>query len=278
MPLPDDKDFDPTTLLNGDDDDQIETPEGEEEHDFDEGAEDGSSESGDDQGQDETEEGESGTDGLEAEPPARELNGRERRSQTSWNRREEKFRSELEAEKKRTADTEARLRLYEEERQRQEASQIQRINSEREERLAQMTPDERNSFEIHEMRAQIHYQNQMREYQTWDVNDKAQYEAIANSDTELGRVAKRNASIIEKHLTDLRGRNTNMPRMVLLKYELGDQVLKALEAKKQSSKSQPTRKTPKAPASRGDGGRTPARSNPSSEKEARKKRLENVRL
>lgn len=272
----DTEDFDPTTLLEEEDHDEIETPEGEEEHDSDEGEESSDSESGDDSEQDETEEDEERADSLDSEELP-QLNGRERRSRTSWQRREEKFRSELEVEKRRATDAAARLQTLEAERQREEAARIQRTNSEREDMLARMTPEERSNFEIQELRAQIQYDRQMAELRTWDATDKAQYEAVANSDTELGRICKKNAAIIEKHLTDLRARNTNMPRMVLLKYELGEQVLKALASKK-PSKPQPTRKTPKATNSRGDAGRTPSRSNPSSEREARKKRLENVRL
>lgn len=275
----DDNEFDPTSLLEDEDNDEIEASEGEEGQDSSEGEEDESPDAGNDQEQDESEDLEERADGLEEEPRSNGdgRNSRERRSQSSWKRREEKFQAELEAERKAKAASDAKLQALEAERQAQEARRVQEVNNNREEMLSRMTPEERNAFEIQEMRAQIAYNNQMRELQTWDAQDKAKFESIANSDSELGRIYKKNAATIEKHLTDIRARNTNMPRDVLLRYELGDQVLKAL-ANKKPSKSQPTRKVQKAPNSRGDASRTPARSNLPSDREARKKRLENVRL
>jgi hypothetical protein len=106
-----------------------------------------------------------------------------------------------------------------------------------------------------------------------DAEDKAQYRAIAS----VNKVYKRHESKVEELLKQSRARGTNMSREQILRYVIGDEALKTYE---QASKPRTnTRRVVSRPInSRGDGTSTPSRRGPSSEHEARTKRLMNVPL
>jgi hypothetical protein len=248
-------------------------------------------ESLDDLQEDEEDEGpsrEGGPDGLEEEDPdapgpdedeseqerpnrvsARQAPSQQRRSQTRWQARE----AALAAQRKRADEAEARANQLAAERQREEAQRVQALQRDAEQRRATMTPDERLTEEMQEIRAQFNYQRQYDQFQRADDADRAEYNARASVD----KTWKRHQAEVERVLKQQRDRGWNVPRAEILANIVGKEVLQVTE---QSNRPQPTRRksVSKPVNSRGDSTSTPGKRGPSSEKEALRKRLENVPL
>jgi len=119
----------------------------------------------------------------------------------------------------------------------------------------------------------MNFQRDMDAFYRNDAADKAQYDAKAT----VNKVYKRHQATVEKKLQQARNNGWNIPREQILANVIGEEALKMAE---QSSKPTPTRRKPvsKPSNSRGDGASTPGRRSPSSDKEALKKRLENIPL
>ena len=193
----------------------------------------------------------------------------QRRSQTRWQAREK----ELAETRRRAEEAEARAAQLAAQQQREQAQRQQAQLAEREQRRAVMTPEERTADELQEIRAQMNFQRDMDAFYRNDAADKAQYDAKAT----VNKVYKRHQATVEKKLQQARNNGWNIPREQILANVIGEEALKMAE---QSSKPTPTRRKPvsKPSNSRGDGASTPGRRNSSSDKEALKKRLENIPL
>jgi hypothetical protein len=136
-----------------------------------------------------------------------------------------------------------------------------------------MMPEERLADELGELRAQINYQRQMDQFYRGDAEDRAQYSAKAS----VNKTYKRYATEVETKLKQSRANGWNIPREEILANIVGKAALGMAE---QSSKPKPThRKSVSKPVnSRGDGASTQGRRGSSSDKEALRKRLENLPL
>ena len=193
----------------------------------------------------------------------------QRRSQTRWQARER----ELAETRRRAEEAEARAAQLAAQQQREQAQRQHAQLAEREQRRAAMTPEERTSDELQEIRAQMNFQRDMDAFYRNDAADKAQYDAKST----VNKVYKRHQATVEKKLQQARNNGWNIPREQILANVIGEEALKMAE---QSSKPTPTRRKPVSEPSnsRGDGASTPGRRNSSSDKEALKKRLENIPL
>ena len=241
--------------------------------DEDEGDEGPGSEGGQEVGEEETEDGteDQGQEqrrpgGINDElPPARQ-----RRSQSRWQQREQ----ELAATRRRAEEAEARAAQLASERQREEAQRLHAQAQERDRRREMMTPEERTADELQELRAQINYQAQMDRFHRTDAEDRATFQAKAS----VNKVYKRHQTRVEEELRKARASGTNLSREQILRYIIGDEAIKMSE---QTSKPQATarrRVVSKPVNSRGDSTSTPGKRSPSSDKEALRKRLENIPL
>lgn len=259
--------------MAGDDEDELDTLEeltnGEDEED------EGDGEPTGEEGQEDEVEDETGPDEDESgQRPARvevksDVPSRQRRSQSRWQKREQ----ELEATRRRAEEAEARANTLASQRQQEEARRQQALQADREQRRANMLPEERTAEDINELRAQISYQQQMDQFYRNDAEDRAQYEAKCSSN----KVYKRHRTEVEKILKQARAGGMNLPREQILYNVVGREALGVSE---RNSSSQPTRRksVSKPVNSRGDGASTPGKRGPSSDKEALRKRLENIPL
>ena len=260
-------------MMLGDDEDDLEQLEGLPNED--EGNEEPSGEGGqesfegenpDAPGPDESEEERERPDHVEVQS---RQPSQQRRSQTRWQARER----ELAETRRRAEEAEARAAQLAGQQQREQAQRQQAQLAEREQRRAAMTPEERTSDELQEIRAQMNFQRDMDAFYRNDAADKAQYDAKSS----VNKVYKRHQATVEKKLQQARNNGWNIPREQILANVIGEEALKMAE---QSSKPTPTRRKPVSEPSnsRGDGASTPGRRNSSSDKEALKKRLENIPL
>src|SRR5208337_1592401 len=116
-------------------------------------------------------------------------------------------------------------------------------------------------------------QRQMDQFQRNDDSDKARFDAKCSVD----KVYKRHSAAVETELRKCRAAGWNLPRDEILANIIGKEVMGVSE---RSNGSQPARRraVSKPINSRGDGTSAPSRRGPSSDREALKKRLENVPL
>ena len=163
---------------------------------------------------------------------------------------------------------------YAAERQRDEAQRQRAAQEQREQQRQLMTPEERNAADIQAIAAQVNFQRDMDAFYRNDASDKAQYDAKVHAGD---KVYKRHQKAVEAELKRCRDRGFNVPREELLYREIGKEALNVAE---QSTRSTATRRKPvsKPSNSRGDATSTPGKRGPSSDKEALRKRLENMPL
>ena len=199
-----------------------------------------------------------------------QLNSRQRRSQGHWQARER----ELAETRRRAEEAEARAAQLAAERQRDEAQRQRAAQEQREQQRQLMTPEERNAADIQAIAAQVNFQRDMDAFYRNDASDKAQYDAKVHAGD---KVYKRHQKAVEAELKRCRDRGFNVPREELLYREIGKEALNVAE---QSTRSTATRRKPvsKPSNSRGDATSTPGKRGPSSDKEALRKRLENMPL
>jgi len=197
------------------------------------------------------------------------LPSRQRRSQTRWQRRE----AELAAARQRAEAAEQRANALAAERQREEAQRLAAARQQREQLRETMTPEERTAADVQELRGQIVFQSQMDQFWRADASDKASYDAKCS----INKTYKRYRDKVETELKKARDSGTNLSREQILRYLVGDEVLSMAE---RSSKPQAQRRKPvsKPMNSRGDGASTPGKRGPTSDREALRKRLENIPL
>jgi len=243
-------------------------------YDEDEGDEGPGSEGGQEVSEGEAEDGTEEDQGQEQRRPGsvagEPIPARQRRSQSRWQQREQ----ELAATRRRAEEAEARAIQLASERQREEAQRFHAQQQERERRREMMTPEERTAEELQELRAQINYQAQMDRFYRTDAEDRATFQAKAS----VNKVYERHQTRVEEELRKARASGTNLSREQILRYIIGDEAIKMSE---QTSRPRATtkRRTVSYPInSRGDSTSTPGKRSPSSDKDALRKRLENVPL
>jgi hypothetical protein len=187
------------------------------------------------------------------------LNSRQRRSQTRYQKLEADKRAAEEKAARLEAEAE-QLRAYQ---QREQALELQKQQQAREQRLATMLPEERLGYEIQEVRAQIAYQDQLRKFEAADARDAAEY----NAQAKINPVYARHAKAVENSLAQLRKAGQNMPRDVLLRYHIGEEMLKTSQKNSKAQAPAQKRKVPKPSNSRADASNTQGRRKPTSEKQ-----------
>ena len=242
-------------LIEGDDDDEgleTETDEGDGGQDSEEGS----------QGGEEPEGGETGEEHEQPLPEGRADSVEPGKQSRSSRRYQELANARREAEEKATA-AELRARALEERYQREEALRLQQQQQAEQEAVSRLTPEERNARQFEQIQAQIRYQEQMRVFDKAEAEDKAKFDANAS----VNPVYKNAVSDVEKALTDLRKMNINMSREAILRYVLGDRMLKQTQKSKQTQAPKPVRKVQKAPNSRGDVSSTQGKRQSTSEKQ-----------
>lgn len=256
----DEEDFDPTDgderdVSGGDGDEPLDESGGSGEP---ERLEEDGDESEDDSGRDEREDPEERPSRVDTRTNDN-LNSRQRRSQNHYQKLKEE-RDALKAERDRIAAEKAAsdARWQQEEAQRARARQLAE-----QQRLEQMLPEERNSYELQNIKAQLQYQEQMRVFERQDAQDKAQYDAMAS----VNPLYKRHAAMVEKHLADCRRAGQNISREALLRYCVGEEALKNSGKNSKPLNPQKSRKVPKVNNSRADVSNTQRDRKPSSERE-----------
>lgn len=197
-------------------------------------------------------------------------NSRQRRSQNRF----QTLANDKKALEERLAKAERDLQTRAEQEQRQSAEASRLAQLERETHLATLTPEERNALEIKELRGQIRYQEDMNKFRQADIRDAAEYKATA----KVNPLYQRHAAAVEKSLAQLRGQGQNMPREALLRYHIGEEMLKNSQKSSKQLTPQKTRKVPKPNNSRADVSSSQGKRKSSSERDALRKRLENIEL
>jgi hypothetical protein len=210
------------------------------------------------------EQGVHGQDRVDSEPPSRQ-----RRSQSRWQARER----ELAEARQRADEAEQRASALAAEQQRSQAHAQQAAQQDRQRRRELMTPEERISDEVQELRGQISFQAQMDAFYRNDAEDRANYQARATVD----KTYKKYQSQVETELKRTRNLGWNIPREEILANIVGKDVLK-VAGKTRAPGPAHRRAVSKPVNSRGDGTSTPGRRGPSLERAALAKRLENIPL
>lgn len=188
-----------------------------------------------------------------------QLNSRQRRSQNHYQKlrgERDNLRAELDRIQAEKAASDARW-------QQEEAMRARARQAQEQQRLEQMLPEERNSYELQQIKAQLNYQEQMRAFERADIQDKANYDAQAS----VKPLYKRHAVAVEKALADCRKAGQNIAREALLRYCIGDEVLKNSEKNSKPLNPQRSRKVPRPTNSRADVSDTQRNRKPSSERE-----------
>lgn len=167
----------------------------------------------------------------------------------------------------------ARLRA-ERPQQTQPVQQQQETPQARHARLAAMSPDDRAATIMAEGEERLHRINALAEFRVAESEDKAAFNEIARQDPR----AKKYAAEVEQVLLAERQQGKNWPRATILKFILGDRVLaNQPKAKKQqdaaATEARRQKGNPEKP--KGDAGSGKQRLN---ERQAREKRLLNVRI
>lgn len=245
-------------------DDEIEVETNENEEEGQDGAEE---DEGDVQDEVEGDEGESEDDDDSApalpEKPAKELSRGEARVKAAVDRAKAAEEKAAKADRL-EREIEDLKRRIEQPQQRQETAQ------ERADRLALLSPEERFTLELNDMKAELARNQRIQAFQTYETQDKANFDAKALVNP---RYAKYQAEV-EARLAAERKAGNNWPRETILKFVLGERVL---ENKKQVSKQRVQgqqnirRQATKPTNTRGERGNS---KEPLDEKAARKARLE----
>lgn len=173
----------------------------------------------------------------------------------------------------------ARLRGENEALQRRPATPGQspaEIAAERDRRLAGMTEAQRLEFLITETNQTT--QNQINEirFASWDSGDKAEFSAQCAGNPALKAIEKE----VEQRLTEMRKSGQNAPRETVAKYLLGEKALaKAPRARNAGRRrEQEGREQHQARPANGRGDVAPHGQRRTSDREARRKRLENMNI
>ena len=206
----------------------------------------------------EVEDDEVGPDGVDGRIDARP-NSRQRRSNGHY--------KEVAAERDRLRKEADELRQTNQrlasERQQEEARRAQALREQEQNRLATMLPDERNTYELQQIKAQLTYDQQMRVFEKADAMDAANYKATAS----VNPLYKRHEAEVEKSLAQLRKAGQNMPREVILRYCIGEEMLKTSQKNSKPLSPQKSRRVPKPTNSRADVSNAQRGRKPSSERE-----------
>jgi hypothetical protein len=187
-----------------------------------------------------------------------DLNSRQRRSQNRYKQVEEernRLREEAAAEKRRADALEARQQADQAERNRLHQEAIARQRE-------QMLPEERNAAELQDIKAQLNYDRLMRQHELKDAQDRANFQAQAS----VNPLYKRHAAEVERSLAQLAAAGKWMPRDAVLKYCVGEEMLKNSQKNSKPLNPQKSRTVPKPNNSRADSSRSQGGRKPSSEK------------
>lgn len=110
----------------------------------------------------------------------------------------------------------------------------------RAEKIALMTPEEKNSFLAVERAERVERKLELQEIQMTDFRDEAKYDAVAATDSVKGRAYAKHKAWVENELLSQRKLGRNPSRELLIRVKLGDEQLnakpgKALAKKKASA-------------------------------------------
>ncbi len=228
---------------------------GDDGHGYEGGSEEDEGEGAGDSEGEQTEEEPERQDGVDTRVNDK-LNAKSRRSQGHYREVESernRFREEAEAARAEAASLKA-------ERQREQAEANRVRQSQEQQRREQMLPEDRNAYDLQQIQAQLAYQDQMRIFEKADAQDSANYKATAS----VNPLYKRHEAAVEKSLAQLRASGQNMPREVLLRYHIGEEMLKNSQKNSKQLTPQKKRTVPKPTNSRADVSSTQGSKKPSS--------------
>lgn len=204
-------------------------------------------------------------DGQETEPEPRQSRGQNR---------VQRLAADLKAEREARERTERELA----EARRTPQAQVspEEATRRREAHLATLTAEGRLEFLRQEGEQRLNHRLNQIEFQSWDNADAAKFEALCARNPTANALK----SAVDKRLKELRDQGQNASRDTVLRYVIGDQALnkqpKARAAARRREAEGQERQTARPVQSRGDVARGSARS--TNEREARRKRLENVQI
>ena len=199
----------------------------------------------------------------EPEPPTRGAN--QRREPGRGTRRIEALEAELRELRNRPAPAAEPQRQQEETQQQFEA------------RISMLPPDERMEQRMLRSEQQNNQRLTFMQIQMADQTDRASYQAKATSDKRFARYEQE----VEQRLADLRRQGQNVSREALLKFIIGEKVLgnpaERVRAGRQAAQRRVESQRVRPANTRGDQeGANQRRQGGDSEREARRKRLENL--
>lgn len=143
----------------------------------------------------------------------------------------------------------------------------------REQRLARLTPQQRDAYEAAEREERLTRVGSLAEFRVAEMTDKAAFRMLSQSDPR----ASKYASEVETRLNQMRSQGMNASREDVLRYIIGEKVMaNGPKAKKQiaAAKAEVDRQTTKPEKPKGDRGGN----RPKDDKAARKQRLAGVIL
>lgn len=180
--------------------------------------------------------------------------------------------SERKAEKERADRLEAELNAI----RRGPTKTADQLATEREARLANMSEAQRLEFLINESKAETRSAIQHIQFATFDASDKATFDGLC----ERNPAAARLKDEVERQLTEMRASGSNAPRKTVLAYLIGEKALSAQpKARARGQRiAQEGRERQGARSVNGRGDAAPAGNRRLSERDARKARLENMKL
>lgn len=144
-------------------------------------------------------------------------------------------------------------------------------------RIAQLPPDERMEARLQRSDRMNNHRLQVMQIQMADQTDKASFDALARTDKRYAKYGQE----VETRLADLRRQGQNVSREALLKFIIGEKVLgnpaDKVRARRNEGQQRLNNQRVRPANTRGDqGGDNQRRQGGDSEREARRKRLENA--
>lgn len=149
--------------------------------------------------------------------------------------------------------------------------------AQREERLAQMDPEQRLTYELGEVRNETRNELARMRFESADASDRTSFEGLCSRQP----VAAKLRGEVEDRLSEMRRAGTNAPRETVLKFLIGDRALSnASRANGKATRraaENTARQTSRPASPRGDTAGERTRGSVS-EAEARRKRLEDMQI
>lgn len=146
----------------------------------------------------------------------------------------------------------------------------------RQEYLDSLTPDQRVEFLNQETRQLFSQQLQQMQFQNQDIADKAAFDALCRTNPAAAKLKTK----VEERLAAERAKGFNYPRDVILKFTIGERALNGAPKAKTRQERQAAEQRQRHQG-RPNGGRSDVQGGDrraSNEKEARRKRLEDMQI